>query len=52
MAHYILDTNILSYLIDINSSKHIEVVNFFRSMNKNDLLSTTIITIIRGAQNI
>ena len=46
MAHYILDTNILSYLIDINSPMHNRIKVFFSSLKDTDFLSTTIITIM------
>ena len=46
MAHYILDTNILSYLIDIDSPMHNRVKLFFSSLKDTDFLSTTIITIM------
>ncbi len=46
MAHYILDTNILSYLIDVDSPKHIKVKDFLSNLRDSDILSTTIVTIM------
>ncbi len=46
MNRYILDTNILSYLIDTKSPFHNSVKEFLNSLNDNIELCTTVITLM------
>ena len=46
MSRYILDTNILSYLIDINSQYHTKTKEFLNSLKAQDELSTTTLTLL------
>jgi len=46
MSNYILDTNIISYLIDNNSNFHLDTINFIKSLNNSDEISISIITLI------
>ncbi len=46
MSRYILDTNILSYLIDTKSIFNSRVKDFLNKLNSNEELSTTTITLM------
>lgn len=45
MIKYILDTDIISYLWDTNSKYHLQIVNKLNSLNNDDIVAISIISI-------